>query len=160
MPTDTNLALTPRQQRFVEEYLRDPNATQAARAAGFSARWAKQQGARLLRTGAVATALAEAQTAREARTTITADAAIQRIVHILDVELWQVKNPARRLELKLRALELLGRHTGAFKDRPLCPPVAGTLRVVFGGRYRPSDDEAQVYKGLHSAGAEAVADGA
>lgn len=42
------MALTPKQQRFVSEYLQDLNATQAAIRAGFSAKTAKQAGSRLL----------------------------------------------------------------------------------------------------------------
>ena len=41
--------LTPKQHRFVIEYLVDLNATQAALRAGYSARTAPQQGSRLLK---------------------------------------------------------------------------------------------------------------
>lgn len=41
-------ALTPKQQRFVLEYLQDHNGTQAAIRTGYSAKTAKQQGSRLL----------------------------------------------------------------------------------------------------------------
>lgn len=40
--------LTPKQQRFVQEYLQDHNGTQAAIRAGYSDKTAKQQGSRLL----------------------------------------------------------------------------------------------------------------
>jgi hypothetical protein len=40
--------LTPKQHRFVDEYLLDLNATQAAIRAGYSPRTAEQQAARLL----------------------------------------------------------------------------------------------------------------
>ena len=40
--------LTPKQQRFVDEYLVDLNATQAAIRAGYSKKTAKEQAARLL----------------------------------------------------------------------------------------------------------------
>ena len=40
--------MTTKQQRFVEEYLIDLNATQAAIRAGYSAKTANEQGARLL----------------------------------------------------------------------------------------------------------------
>ena len=40
--------MTPRQLRFVDEYLVDLNATQAAMRAGYSGRTANEQGARLL----------------------------------------------------------------------------------------------------------------
>lgn len=40
--------LTPKQQRFVQEYLKDQNGTQAAIRTGYSEKTAKQQGSRLL----------------------------------------------------------------------------------------------------------------
>ncbi|TGR55694.1 terminase small subunit [Mesorhizobium sp. M00.F.Ca.ET.151.01.1.1] len=46
-PTRT-APLTPKQQRFVQEYLQDHNGTQAAIRTGYSAKTAKQQGSRLL----------------------------------------------------------------------------------------------------------------
>ena len=42
------MTLTPKQQRFVDEYTIDSNATQAAIRAGYSERTARQQGARLV----------------------------------------------------------------------------------------------------------------
>ncbi len=44
----TKASLTPKQARFVEEYLIDLNATQAAIRAGYSAKTAEVQGSRLL----------------------------------------------------------------------------------------------------------------
>lgn len=52
------MALTPKQQRFVAEYLIDLNATQAAVRAGYSAKTAKQQASRLLTNVDVAAAVA------------------------------------------------------------------------------------------------------
>ncbi|MCD9096183.1 terminase small subunit [Luteimonas fraxinea] len=45
---DQLMALSPKQARFVVEYLKDQNATQAAIRAGYSKGTAKQQGSRLL----------------------------------------------------------------------------------------------------------------
>jgi hypothetical protein len=45
---DKAVGLTPKQQRFVQEYLQDHNGTQAAIRTGYSAKTAKQQGSRLL----------------------------------------------------------------------------------------------------------------
>ena len=56
--------MTPRQQRFVDEYIVDLNATQAAIRTGYSARTANEQGARLLANGSVASAIQAAQQAR------------------------------------------------------------------------------------------------
>ncbi len=54
-------ALTPKQERFVAEYLIDLNATAAARRAGYSAKTAEQQGPRLLGNVAVAQAIGRRQ---------------------------------------------------------------------------------------------------
>ncbi|EIM39504.1 bacteriophage terminase small subunit [Acinetobacter sp. HA] len=74
--------LTPKQQRFVEEYLIDLNATQAAIRAGYSERTANEQGSRLLANVSVSGAIAEAQAKREERTQIDADYVLKRLVEI------------------------------------------------------------------------------
>jgi phage terminase small subunit len=53
--------MTPKQERFVQEYLIDLNATQAAIRAGYSAKTADVQGPRLLGDVGVAAKIAEAQ---------------------------------------------------------------------------------------------------
>lgn len=40
--------ISPKRQRFIDEYLKDLNATQAAKRAGYSPKTAKQQGSQLL----------------------------------------------------------------------------------------------------------------
>lgn len=68
--------LTPKQLRFVQEYLKDLNATQAAIRAGYSSRTAMQQGSRLLSKAEVAQAVAE----RADRVTAKAEVTVERIV--------------------------------------------------------------------------------
>ena len=53
--------LTPKQARFVDEYLIDLNATQAAVRAGYSAKTAKQIGSRLLTNVDIAAAVSNRQ---------------------------------------------------------------------------------------------------
>jgi phage terminase small subunit len=67
------MALTPKQQRFVEEYLVDLNATQAAIRAGYSKRSAEVEGCRLLKNAKVSAEIDAALQARSDRTQITAD---------------------------------------------------------------------------------------
>ena len=74
--------LTPKQARFVEEYLIDLNATQAATRAGYSAKTAASQGERLLRNVEVAKAIQAAQAARSARTEITQDMVLRELAKI------------------------------------------------------------------------------
>lgn len=74
--------LTPRQDRFVQEYLIDLNATQAAIRAGYSARSAEVEGSRLLRNARVAEAVARAKAERSARLGLTADRVLEEIAAV------------------------------------------------------------------------------
>lgn len=76
------MSLTPKQLRFVEEYLKDLNATQAAIRAGYSAKTASSQGERLLRNAEVARAVAERMQARSEKTQIDAGYVLSRLVEI------------------------------------------------------------------------------
>lgn len=70
------MTLTPKQARFVAEYLKDLNATQAATRAGYSAKTANQQGSRLLANVGVAKAIA----AGKAKQLESADISATRIL--------------------------------------------------------------------------------
>jgi phage terminase small subunit len=74
--------LNPKQQRFVEEYLKDLNATQAAIRAGYSAKTAQEQGSRLLSNVMVADALARAKAERSARIGLTADRVLEELAAV------------------------------------------------------------------------------
>ncbi len=74
--------MTPRQRRFVEEYLIDLNATQAARRAGYSAKSAAGRGSKLLRNPAVAAAIEKAQAKRAQRTRVTADRVVTELAKV------------------------------------------------------------------------------
>lgn len=69
--------LSPKHARFVAEYLKDNNATQAAIRAGYSERTAKQQGCRLLTKADVAAAVRKGQkrVAKKAEITVESLAA-------------------------------------------------------------------------------------
>ena len=69
-------SLTNKQQRFVEEYLVDLNATQAAIRAGYSQRSAQQMGAENLSKPVIQQALRSELDLRSKRTAITADAVL------------------------------------------------------------------------------------
>lgn len=71
-----------RHARFVAEYLKTANATQAAITAGYSKKTAKVQGSRLLTNAAIAAAIAKAQAARAERTGITQDRVLYELEHL------------------------------------------------------------------------------
>lgn len=71
--------MTPKQQRFVDEYLIDLNATQAAIRAGYSAKDADVQGPRLLGNVGIAAAVAKAKAERAEHTGIDAKWVLKRL---------------------------------------------------------------------------------
>jgi len=73
------MALTAKQQRFVEEYLVDLNATQAAIRAGYSENAARSIGCENLTKPHIAAAVAAAQKERSERTEIDADRVFEEL---------------------------------------------------------------------------------
>ena len=144
MAVNTN-KLTPKQQLFVKEYLIDLNASQAAIRAGYSERTSREMGYELLTKPHVQEALQQAQKKREKRTNITADRVLEQLARVAfsdigefvefdgttvtiksskDVDgtvLSEVSATPAGLKIKLndkmKALELLGRHLGMFNDK-------------------------------------------
>jgi phage terminase small subunit len=75
--------LTARQRRFVEEYLIDLNATQAAIRAGYSEKNAFKIGARLVqKCTAVKDAIDAALAERSSRTAVTADRVVKELARV------------------------------------------------------------------------------
>jgi len=96
-----------RRARFVEEYLVDLNATQAAIRAGYSEKTANRQGSRLLSNVDIQEAIAKGKVRLSEQTGITAQYVINGLREIAS----QDKGSAR-----VRAFELLGKHLGLFTD--------------------------------------------
>ncbi len=105
------MSLTPKQARFVEEYLVDLNATQAAIRAGYSARNADKIGPELLGKTRVAEAIQKAKEARSERTEITQDEVIQGLKKEATLEGEGSSHSAR-----VSAWAHLGKHLGIFTD--------------------------------------------
>ena len=113
--------MTSKQKRFVELFLVDLNATQAALGAGYSERTAKQQGSRLLTNVDVQAAIAEAQEARAKRTGLAQDAVVQGLLREAEFTGEGSSHAAR-----VSAWAHLGRHLGMFQDKAT---VSGDLTV-------------------------------
>lgn len=71
--------LTPKQARFVDEYLIDLNATQAAIRAGYSAKTANREGARLLSNADIAEAVERRKEERSKKVNIDAAWLLDRL---------------------------------------------------------------------------------
>ena len=78
----TPVKLTDRQQRFVEEYMIDLNATQSAIRAGYSPDSARQEGSRLLSNVNISRAIAERQAEMSKRTGISQELIIRELARI------------------------------------------------------------------------------
>lgn len=114
--------MTPRSRDFVDEYLVDLNATQAAIRAGYSEKTAYSIGQRLLKNVEVQAMIANRMEERSKRTEITQDRVLT------DIEL--IKQDAMRKAFDkngnesminhtsaLKACELLGRHLQLWNDK-------------------------------------------
>ena len=141
--------MTQKQKRFVEEYLIDLNATQAAIRAGYSPDSAKEIGSENLTKPDIAKAIDQAIAERSRRTGVNADRVVRELAKIAFVNAGEVVDLdtallmdkisdddmaaiqsvkvktfgedgiEREVKLadKLKALELLGKHLGLFKDK-------------------------------------------
>lgn len=106
--------MTAKQKAFVQEYLVDLNAAQAARRAGYKN---PEIGRQLLTNNNVSSAIQTALKAREKRTEVTQDYVITKLREIVEKDASDGPDSELKYANKIRALELLGKHTGAFDAR-------------------------------------------
>ena len=119
--------LTSKRKRFVEEYLVDLNATQAAIRTGYSPKTADVQGCRLLTNARVQAAIVEAQDRRSERVEVDQDYVILGLkenkeramqqVAVVDKDGKETGEFAYNGAVANRSLELLGKHIGMFVER-------------------------------------------
>ncbi|MFK5041714.1 terminase small subunit [Glaesserella parasuis] len=150
-----------KQQRFVEEYLIDLNATQAAIRAGYSADTARQIGAENLSKLVIQEAIQEAQNKRAERVNVTQDDVLKGLLEIIsmstgkqkitETELSKVDGSIVPMDVEKvcfephaanKALELLGKHLGMFKDRVDVTSSDGSLRPTVIELVAPNENTA------------------
>lgn len=151
------MALTKKQKLFVDEYLVDLNATQAAIRAGYSEKAAHDIGSENLRKPNIEKEIQKRMADRERRTEITQDRVLQELAKIGFADVTNfvtiehdcvkiratadmpsdkigaiagIKEGANGIEIKLndkgKALELIGRHLGMFRDKL---EVSGNMQI-------------------------------
>lgn len=129
--------LNEKQKRFVEEYLIDLNATQAAIRAGYSQNTARSIGQRLLTFVDIQAAIQQAQSNRSERVQITQEEVIRRLLENVDIasgkKATTITIPSKNENGEVigndvahfvyepsavnKALELLGKHLGMFTQK-------------------------------------------
>ena len=143
--------LNPKQQRFVEEYLTDLNATQAAIRAGYSPKTATAIASENLSKPSISAAIACAMAERSKRTGITQDRILEELAKVAFIKLTDIVDDTGKIKAgatdedraciesikykrtdtdtgyseerevkassKLKAIELLMRHTGMLDSR-------------------------------------------
>ena len=135
--------MTKKQKRFVEEYLIDLNATQAAIRAGYSPATAKEIGCENLTKPNISEAIAKAMAERSRRTGVNQDRVLQELAKIAFAKITdavdlktatvredaseddlaciqsiKIKKPEREIKMydKRSALVDLGKHLGLFNS--------------------------------------------
>jgi phage terminase small subunit len=104
--------LTPKQERFVAEYLIDLNGTKAAIRAGYSSRTANEQAARLLAKDSISEVLGMARNAISERTELTQD----EVIAGLRFEATNTGDGSSH-SARVAAWTQLGKHLGMFRDK-------------------------------------------
>ena len=133
--TARRAALTPRQKRFVAEYLIDLNAKQAAIRAGYAKSGAAVEGFRLLVNPKVAVGVAAAQAKRSERTEITQDYVLASIMAtmerckqakaVTDQDGAEAGEWTFNASAVLKGAELLGRHLAMFTHKKTVTHIDG-----------------------------------
>jgi phage terminase small subunit len=131
--------VTPKQSRFIEEYLIDRNGTQAAIRAGYSKKTANEQASRLLANVNIKAILAEKEQKLQEKVEITQEYILKNLKNIADfnqriitkkttkakggednTDLVVEESVEERMidaNAAIRSSELLGKHLGMFTEK-------------------------------------------
>ncbi|WP_085905888.1 terminase small subunit [Kiloniella majae] len=146
------MSLTDKQQRFVEEYLIDLNATQAAIRAGHSIKTARQIGSENLSKPDIAVAIAQGMESRSERTEINADWVLNGAVELFNKSMQheglvdENGDPVGEYKFNAagagKALDLVGKHVDvqAFKERVEHTVEGELMERLLAGRKRLNEE--------------------
>ena len=113
------MALSPKQQRFVEEYLLDLNATAAYQRAGYKATGnaAAVEGHRLLRNPKIVAAIAAKQAERSAETRVTQNYVLTNLVEVVERCMQRAPVMVRDGREMVQATDADGNHIWEFDSK-------------------------------------------
>jgi phage terminase small subunit len=112
MPRYANVAFTPREERFIAEYLVDGNGTRAAVAAGYSEGNAKSQAYELLKRPHVLAEIKRRQRAIAKKLELSAEKVLTDIARVATKA-----ERAKKYGDALKGHEMLGKHLRLFADK-------------------------------------------
>ena len=108
-------SLTAKQQRFVDEYLVDLNATQATIRAGYSKKTARAMGCENLTKPNIASAISDAQKERRIRLSITVDSVSRMLIADRDLAR-DLNHPSAAMQATMGLAKLHGLLVDRVKD--------------------------------------------
>lgn len=109
--------MTLKQKRFVQEYMVDLNATQAAIRAGYSKKTAGSIGQENLKKPAIRSELQVLIQKMGEKAEITQEMVVSELRKIAFAEASDINTSELKYTNKLRALELLGKHLGMYTEK-------------------------------------------
>ena len=104
--------LTPQQEQFCQEFIKDLNALRAAIRAGYGEQHAKKNAWQIVRNPTVSARIAELKAEQTKRTKIEADDILRRLVRIAEKTEQEGDYNAA-----IRSLELLGKHQAMWTEK-------------------------------------------
>lgn len=104
--------LTPQQEQFCQEFIKDLNALRAAVRAGYGEQHAKKNAWQIVRNPNVSARIAELKAEQTKRTKIEADDILRRLVRIAEKTEQEGDYNAA-----IRSLELLGKHQAMWTEK-------------------------------------------
>lgn len=109
--------LTAKQKAFVNEYLVDLNATQAAIRAGYSKKTAQEQSSRMLSNVMVQEALKELMDKRSEKVGLMADQVLEELKAMVMVPLGKLEENGMTCAAKIKAIELAMKHLRILNEK-------------------------------------------
>lgn len=133
------MSLNPRQERFVEEYIKDPNATQAAIRAGYSPKTAQEQSSRLLSNVMISEAIKAKRLKISEKVELSQEWVLEKLKLIVDRT---TKDDTFDPKGANKSLELIGKHIGMFSDKlKITPDERITVQIVRPVRQTEEDED-------------------
>lgn len=139
-----NMALTPKQQAFVDEYIIDLNGTQAAIRAGYSEKTAQEIASEnlskpIIKEAVNAAILRRSKKSERKAADVLAD--VQELAKTAKAEYMAAPENHNMLNGALKALELEGKHLGVAQTLEVTGGITSIVRTIIDPKNDASTDD-------------------